>query len=324
MAETKSKKGKIIIAIVLALVLIATAVVCLLVFLPKNQTPNAVMECNVNPDVQFVLDTNNKVMQVNYLNNDAEVLLKDVNFNGKSAEETAQLFVQLSTEAGYIDVDTTGTRVDITISCDNAENFKELKTKIVNKVNEYFDENGIVAGAVAEIKTGFGEALQKLGVDLSEFSDKTEEEILQLLNEKSNELKDVAYSLQNDLLLFIEELKSSEAFKNLPTLEDSMSKLENQIENSNLQDSVKTQLKAQLKELESQFKTLQENMQKEIDKKIAELKEQSKEIYANAKQTLNALKTEAKQKIEEHKNYVDSNKEAVKSAIEAYRATLNA
>ncbi len=119
MEKNKKNVGKII-ALVVSLVVIVTATL-LIIFLPKKQTPKAVIELNVNPNVQFLIDTNNKVMAVNYLNDDAQTLLKDTNFNGKTAEQAAELFVKLSTEAGFIEVSTSGTRVDITISCKTPE-----------------------------------------------------------------------------------------------------------------------------------------------------------------------------------------------------------
>ena len=126
---TTAKKGKgKIIALFLALIIIAGAVVAFVLL--NNKKATAVMECNVNPNIQFVLDQNNRVLRVNYLNEDAEAIFKEVNFNGKSADEAAQLFVELSTKAGFIDVKTTGTRVDITLSCETPDNYKDLEQKI--------------------------------------------------------------------------------------------------------------------------------------------------------------------------------------------------
>lgn len=322
MAEKVKKRGNKFVAF-LAIVALIGIGVGLYFFLTKNKTPNAVMECSVNPNVQFVLDTNNNVMQINYLNTDAEVLLKDADLVGKSAEDAANLFVKLSTEAGYIQVNTTGERVDIVFNCENAEDFTELKSKVVSKVNEYFDENGIIAGAVATVEEGFSDAIQKIGVSAQEIANKTDKEILALLNETSNNIKDVALELQDGLFAFIEQLKNSDAFKNIPTLEQTIDNLEDQINNSEyLPNNVKDQLKTQLNAAKDQLKKLQENLQKEIDVKIEQLKELSKEIYNNAKLVLDQKVESVKTLLQSHKQYVEQNQAAVQAAIQAYRDTL--
>lgn len=320
MEKTKKVSWKLI-AMITAFVVIA-AVVLLLIFLPKNKTPNAVMECSVNPDVQFVLDTNNKVMQVNYLNEDAEVLLKDVKFEGKSAEDAAQMFVKLSTEAGFIEVSTSGTEVNITISAEDTNKIKDLKSKVTTKVNEYFGENGIIAGAVTTLKSDFNEAITKLGVSTSEIAGKTQKEVLELLNETSENVKDIAYSLQNGFMEFVNELKNSDAFKKIPTLEETINNINEQINKSGLPSETKKALTKQLNAAKDELNDLNKKLEQKIDEKIEELKTLSKQIYDNAKTILNQKINEAKQAIEDHKEYVKSHKEAVDAAIKAYQDSL--
>ena len=320
--KKKKKKGHgKLIAFIVLLVIVAT-IVALIVFLPKDKNPNAVMECSVNPDVQFVLNKNNQVIQVNYLNSDAELLLCNQDFYGKSAEDVAKSFVRLSTEAGYIDVSTTGTTVEITISCKENSNFEELKEKVTKKVNEYFDENGIIAGALTTIKTGFNEAIQKIGVKANEIAELTEDEVLELLNETSEKINGIALSLHNSLFEFIEQLKNSEAFKNLPKLEEYIDQLTDQINDSQIPEDIKKSFEEKLETLKTQLTELKNELNAEIDKKIEELKELSQEIYNRAKEQLQQKVQQAKQLREQHRNYFEKNKEAVKNAIQAYRDTL--
>ncbi len=318
--SAKKGHGKLIALIVL-LVIIAS-IVALIVFLPKDKNPNAVMECSVNPNVQFVLNKNNQVIQVNYLNEDAQLLLCNEDFYGKSAEDVAKSFVKLATEAGYIDVSTTGTTVEITISCKGDANFDELKQKVTNKVNEYFDENGIIAGAVTKIEKGFNDAIQKIGVKASELADLTEDEVLNLLNETSEQIDGIALSLHNTLFDFIEQLKNSDAFKDLPTIEEAIDDLTEQLNDSQLPEELKNSIEEKLETFKTQLTDLKNEFQKQLDEKIEELKELSKEIYNHAKEQLNEKVEQAKQVIEQHKNYFNKNKEAVKNAIQAYRDTL--
>lgn len=318
--STTAKKGKgKLIAFIIALVIIAASIVFLVV-LNKKQA-SAVMECNVNPNVQFVLDQNNNVMRVNYLNEDAEALLKEVNFNGKSADEAAKLFVELSTEAGFIEVQTTGTRVDVTISCEKPEKYADLQQKIVNKVNKYFDENGIVAGAVASVKANLADAVEKIGVSASKLANKTTEEIFALYEEQSKELEDIAVSLHGDFFEFVENLKNT-TFSMLDSLEEAIAELEETINNANIPNELKDLAKKELDNAKKLYNENKDAFKKMVDDKIAELKELSKTIFAQAKTALENAKNEVKQAIADYKTYYEQNKAAVDQAIADYRASL--
>lgn len=281
------------------------------------------MELNVNPNVQFLLDSNNKVMAVNYLNDDAQTLLKDTNFNGKSAEHAAQLFVKLSTEAGFIEISTQGTRVDITISCENPEELAELKNKIIEKVNYYFDENGVIAGAVVNITNNIDEAVQKIGILAKDTLNKTKQELLELYNETSKDLKDVALCFQNELMTFIQDLKDN-AFSDMVALKERIDNLMEQIENSNIADEIKKELQKQLDTIKTEYNKRVEEFNNFVQEKIDQLKEKSKEIYNQARKQLQQHKQNCKKLIEQHKEYFKNHKEAVQDAINAYRESLAA
>ena len=321
MEKNKKNVGKII-ALVVSIVVIITAAL-LIIFLPKNQTPKAVMELNVNPNVQFLLDQNNKVMAVNYLNDDAQTLLKDTNFNGKSAEQAAQLFVKLSTEAGFIEISTSGTRVDVTISCETPEELTQLKDKIIEKINYYFDENGVIAGAVVNITNNVNDAIQKIGIQAKDTIDKTNQELLELYNETSKDIKDIALCFQNELITFIQDLKDN-AFSDMVALEDRIDSLMEQIENSNIADEIKQELEKQLDTIKTEYNKRVDEFNKYIQDKIDELKEKSEEIYNQARKQLQQHKQNCKQLIEQHKEYFRNNKEDIQNAINEYRESLTA
>ncbi len=321
MEKNKKNVGKII-ALVVSIVVIITAAL-LIIFLPKNQTPKAVMELNVNPNVQFLLDQNNKVMAVNYLNDDAQTLLKDTNFNGKSAEQAAQLFVKLSTEAGFIEISTSGTRVDVTIFCETPEELTQLKDKIIEKINYYFDENGVIAGAVVNITNNVNDAIQKIGIQAKDTIDKTNQELLELYNETSKDIKDIALCFQNELITFIQDLKDN-AFSDMVALEDRIDSLMEQIENSNIADEIKQELQKQLDTIKTEYNKRVDEFNKYIQDKIDELKEKSEEIYNQARKQLQQHKQNCKQLIEQHKEYFRNNKEDIQNAINEYRESLTA
>ena len=70
-----------------------------------DEGQKTVMNVCLNPEVEFVLDGNNKVISVNAINEEGNLIISSEAFSkiqGKTAEEAAKLFVQVSKETGYL------------------------------------------------------------------------------------------------------------------------------------------------------------------------------------------------------------------------------
>lgn len=71
----------------------------------EEEKQKTVMNVCLNPEVEFVLDGNNKVISVNAINEEGNLIISSEAFSkiqGKTAEEAAKLFVQVSKETGYL------------------------------------------------------------------------------------------------------------------------------------------------------------------------------------------------------------------------------
>ena len=106
-------------------------------------TESRVMNVDVNPKLEFVLDKDNKVVSVNALNDDGSCILQgNVTFTGLTAEEAVKLFLDKAKEYGFvIEADTN----DFTISISG------------NDINNLF--NNVKAAAEAHVT--------ELGLELS-------------------------------------------------------------------------------------------------------------------------------------------------------------
>lgn len=90
--------------------LLVGAIVVLSSLLPLGavDTPNhenrekRVMNISINPSVEFVLDEEDKVISVNALNEEGNLIIGTETFVGKTVEEAARLFVEISKEMGFI------------------------------------------------------------------------------------------------------------------------------------------------------------------------------------------------------------------------------
>lgn len=322
MAKSKAKSNNLL-KIVLAVVLIAVIGVAIFFLVkPKEQNPESVMTLSVNPQIQFVLDQNNKVISVNALNDDAQALITQVNFVGKDADSAAKLFVKISTEADYIHVNTTGTQITINISCENDtdEKYAKLKESIKNSVNGYFQEIGVKAGAVVNVAKDFVQQAEDFGIEAKDLANKTFEEVMELLQTRSDELKDIAYSYRDSFFTQLETLRANST--ELINVEGLIEKVRAQLDNEYISEATRKMLNEQLDNAEKTYKELK----KEFDKKVDEIIEQLKELSNTA---LEQLETNVKAKIEQGKtllqNQIDAfnrNKEAILADVQAYQNSL--
>lgn len=316
-------------SIIIALVLVIAAVTMGVFFVlnkRKEQQPNAVMELNLNPSVQLLLDNDNKVMSVNCLNEDAEILLSDQDLEGKTAEEATKIFIELSFEAGYLNLyseDNTnpeGKKFEISIYCEIPDEVLELKDKLVQVANDFFDENGVIAGAVANISDNLSEAIEKIGVKVEEVYNLTKDQVLDLYNKTSQELKKLALSVKDELNSFIESAKQNLDFENIKA---KLIEIKEQLEDIFLTDEMKEELNKLLEQFQAQFQEVLDVLKQQIQEKIETLKQSSSEIFVVVKEQLEEKINMTQDLIEAHKEYFELHKEAIENAIKAYRETLN-
>ena len=321
----KSKKSKIITAIALCAIIVCAVILGVVLTRKQEAQPNAIMELSVNPDVQFLLDENNNVIKVNYLNEDAESLLYGVELKGKSANYVTQKFLELSLSAGYLELISqdnltpTGIRFDITISCENTGDFTKLKEELVELSNKYFDENGIVAGTVVEINQNLEQAVEKIGVEVANLKNLTKEEILELYDKTSQDLEDIALSLRNDVETVIQNLKET---LNVEQYKQILEELENQINDSSLTQELKAQLNEQIKLAKQQYEEILSIFEKDLQEKLEEFRTLSQTHYQEIIKNMNQKREQHRALIEAHNQYFENHKEEVKQMIEEYRQSL--
>lgn len=342
MAKAKTKSNNRVGMIIAILLVLCLAVGAVLVFGRADTTAASVMKCNVNPNIQFVLNSQNKVVSVNYLNDDAEILFSSVDFTNKTADEAAKLFVDIAVQTGKIEASITANKkIEITISGKTDADMTELKNKVVEKVNQYFQDNGIMAKAVCEINDNLQAALTKLDSTITDLSGKTEDEILALIGETSQNIDKIAKELHTEFFKTIKDFKNSINYDTIEKLfEDAKAEVESkqaiiddykkQIEGDKLlEDKLQPLIEAAEKGLELAEQTLQtakENFDKvkaqveaKIDEVIKTLEEQSKTIYENLKTQYNQLVEQAKTALDEHKAEFEQNKQAWIEQIKAWQ-----
>lgn len=152
------------LSIMLLVALVAT--LCSFVACQPTASASTVMNVSLNPEVEFVVDANGKVVTVNALNEEGNLIISASEFEnveGKTAEEAVELFIQVSAETGFLikgKVNDGENEIDISISGTPAD-AEKLYNDVKAKATAYLEELDI-QGKINQAKALTEEYLQQL------------------------------------------------------------------------------------------------------------------------------------------------------------------
>lgn len=147
------KKKSIIIGLVIAIVIITIVVILIL----NNKSKNAILDndeygfdtrifsiltIDINPSIMINLNKDNIVVSVISLNEDSKNLLDDIDFNGKTLDDTIKTIITLLMNNDYIKSD------EDTILINLKTEDKSLSKKVSDSIYKVTDEQDIVLNLV--------------------------------------------------------------------------------------------------------------------------------------------------------------------------------
>ena len=277
----------------------------------KQNDAASEMSLSVNPEVSFILDANDNVLSVKYENADAGMIYADVNFVGKDVDAIVQLFIERAAISGHVDL--TGDEVTIQINGKTDVDVEALKTKVKAKVEEVFANLGVdVTVSLEKLSLeAQKEALKATAKvlapekSLKELNEMSNEELLQLINTKQKELKDLTYeqaqkvndlysSAKNTVLQAVESTREA-----LEKIEAQLNELE-QAYSGQIPEVIKTQINS----LKAQIKQMQEKINAKVNEFLDARKEDIKKAQKEYQALKEQLKTEFKTQVETSKQNV--------------------
>lgn len=169
----------------------------------EEEVTKTVMNVSLNPEVEFILDGDNKVISVNALNEEGNLIVSAeafANVEGKTAEEAAKLFVQVSKETGYLvegNVSAGDNEISISLSGDEKD-AEALYENVEKKVNEYLTVEGITAtiGYTATLTEIY---LQELVEECAPYLEAAEMEYAELVDTLAESRKETAEFYSQEL-----------------------------------------------------------------------------------------------------------------------------
>ena len=179
------KKATIISLIFLAII-VATAC-CYIIFTGITTKEYNYVQLEVNPRVEFICDKKLSVVSVQPLNDDARIVLADLDLIGLDIDKAAVVFLDECARTGYIDVTAVDNATNITVIDGITQ---AVDVHVAQEVYKYFRDNEILSAVTESYE------------DRDLFDKKKENKI-----ECSNKYKLITTMIEKDNSLTIEDLR---------------------------------------------------------------------------------------------------------------------
>lgn len=289
-----------------------------LVSCKKNEEPAVkTMTTSFNPEITFMLDKNNKITSVSYGNSDAGTVFANVNFVGKDASSAIQIVIEQSAISGHVTL--SGEEVNFEFT---GEDIKSLQEIAEQKTKEIFENLGVevsikISDASKSVKRSalIGTA-QVLAPELgkNEISDMTDAELIELINKKQKDFKDLAFDQIDDVQNGFDKLVLSA----IETLRSTIESLEATIEEYG--DLIPAEIKKQYNDAKKQ---LQDKIDEFLNERKEDIKKAKKVAEDHKKALIATYKAEIATKEESFKEHLNTAKANGKISEEQFAYWTN-
>lgn len=340
---------KKIITIMLALVMTLGLVLSVSACSPSEEGVK-VMTVELNPQVEFILDSNDKVVSVNAINDEGNYVIAKAQFVGMSADEALNAFLKISVEDGFLlegEINAGENNVTISITGEDAQKVYE---EVTQKAKEFIESLDMVDVTVEfnfepitkeDIEALVADCMRELNVE--EIKAKTQAELIKLLEASrkqtedllSQELKDYYYAeralqiRKAKLDAYIEAIKAQD---NIGIVSATLTAAQEQLDNLvTMISSYKEEYKQKFLDTTSEYyQKMQEVVLAKKELLKARLENATTEVitalesaYELAVVTINSAKEFAKAQVEVIDTAINEAYVKVTGAIDTIIETLN-
>jgi len=202
-------KMKKVFSLILMFIIIVPAALLLCACGKKDPaSSDRVMTMSVNPEISFVVDKNNKIASVSFEGSeDAGRIYANVNFENMDVNEAIKIFIEKAAVSGHLNLNSAANEFKIEVNGSVDVDIANLEAIAKTKAEEVFENLGLNVNveianlSLSELKTELVDKAGELYVEYteSELSQMTRAELIELINAKQKEYKNLTYSLVNEL-----------------------------------------------------------------------------------------------------------------------------
>ena len=110
----------------------------------QNHRVDSVIGIDVNPSIELSVNRNEKVLQANPLNEDAETILDDMNLKNVDLDIAVNALIGSMVRNGYLDE--LDNAILVTVSNENEKKASSLRQDVVGDVESSLQEHAVQAG----------------------------------------------------------------------------------------------------------------------------------------------------------------------------------
>lgn len=346
-----SKKAKLITIIssaVLAVTLI-TLIICLVVANNNREKTNqTIISCVAGSSIQMVINENDKVTTVVPLTNNAKGIALNNEFTGLKYNKAIEEFVKENISAGYLDCDTTGYIVEISIDGDK-KSYSKLQSELTNAINDYLDQLGIVAGAKVSTSNNLKGQVLRFNSFATDLDDKSNSQLMEKYLEMWSMVEDIKPSEYDTIFetyatrysAYLDEVKEAndtikEREDEIETLNSEITELQKVIDSlpdgdeknakiteRNTKSSEIDTKEYNIEECENGKKRALNNLNNYIADLIQTLARNKETNNKTLKEAHLTSKTNYANTLSEHKTNFENSKQATLDKISEFRKTIN-
>lgn len=107
--------------------------------------PNTLIQIEINPSIEFLINSQSKVLSVAPLNEDGVIVSANEDFIGLSIGDAVEKFINISVLCGFIDFEVSCNPVYVYSLSDNKEDTEKINQTIKNQLENFFKDNYIKA-----------------------------------------------------------------------------------------------------------------------------------------------------------------------------------
>lgn len=311
------KKIKPLLAIVALFAITLTFVACT----TTAHAEESYVTIDINPSVELIVNGREEVVYVNALNEDAEVLLADLDLIGMQVDEATDLIIQTAIELGYIDIEATDTIVEVSSMSETALG-EQIRERVKAAINNAFENRGLhghsqdkgfTSETIADAETygvtpGFLFLAQKVvdvqdDMTLEDALTLTQEALRDILKDARDEARDILYELRDEFHA-ARDLIHDEFDPQITALETSIADTKAAI--LDVETQIETEstpaLVAQLETFNADLTTYEEQLQTLVDDMRAELQALRDEFHEQSEALMPEIRATRAQRREQFMN----------------------
>ncbi|MBN2268560.1 MAG: hypothetical protein V3569_03135 [Acholeplasmataceae bacterium] len=191
---------------------------------------------DINPSIELIVTPKEKVIYANPLNEDAELLLLEIDVIGLNIDEATDLIIETAIAMGYIDIESDEVYVSVSTINMQAQIGETIQNRVKEAVNEAFKNRAMMGKAIdKDFGSGYVEEANSYGVTpgfyrlaqsavasgdltLEEALAMTQQELMEVVQNARREKREVSQLLREEFfaarqLLFDEYLPQIEALE---------------------------------------------------------------------------------------------------------------